>query len=358
VLGGLALVALVVGVLAGSWGGGPSKQIDLSPQVVGHDTLAPSLVAGRLILVRFDGPKLPAYVRRALHSAKAAGVILFRDNIRSESQTRALTAAIQKAANGRALIATDQEGGAIRTLPFVGSAVGQGSQSTAVEAAAAAGEIADGLARAGVNVDLAPIGDLAGPGSLMTDRAFKGTPGSVAARLQAALAEYKRAGVAATVKHFPGLGRASANTDDASVAIPASRDDLTGADLIPFKAAVAAGVPLVMASHASYPAYGSAIASQSPQLLRGVLRNQLGFKGVVVTDSIEAQAVLARSSLERAAVRSVRGGSDLILTTGSGSYRRVYRALVHAAKRSPSFSKQMNAAAARVVKLQLALERR
>jgi beta-N-acetylhexosaminidase len=160
------------------------------------------------------------------------------------------------------------------------------------------------------------------------------------------------------VKHFPGLGRANANTDDASVAIPATRGDLAATDLLPFKAAVAAGVPLVMASHASYPSYGRAIASQSPRLLRGLLRKELGFKGVVMTDSIEAQAVLARSSLERAAVRSVRAGSDLILTTGSGSYNRVYRALVHAAKRSPSFSKQMNASAARLERLRLELAKR
>jgi beta-N-acetylhexosaminidase len=278
--------------------------------------------------------------------------------VRSESQLRALTTEIQKWAGGRALIATDQEGGAIRTLPFVGSALGQGSQSTTAEAAATAREIAGGLKRVGVNVNLAPIADLSGPGSLMTGRAFAGAPASVATRLTAALNEYDDAGIAATVKHFPGLGRATANTDDASVAIPAARADLVASDLVPFRVAVQAGAPLVMASHASYPAYGDAIASQSPQLLRGVLRRELGFEGVVVTDSIEAQAVLDRSTLERAAVRSVRAGSDLILTTGSGSYMRVYRALVRAAERSPKLRRQMEASAARVWALQLALAKR
>ncbi|MFL5827357.1 MAG: glycoside hydrolase family 3 N-terminal domain-containing protein [Thermoleophilaceae bacterium] len=356
-LGGLALVALVIGVLLGA-GGGSGTKAPPRARAAAKPPPSPEDVAGRLIVVRFDGPALPTYVRDALRHGRAAGVILFRDNVTSESQTRALSAGVQRAAGGRALIATDQEGGAIRTLPYVGSAVGQGSQSTPEEAAAAAREIAGGLKRVGVNVDLAPIADMAGPGPLMAGRAFAGSPASVSARLTAALKEYERAGVAATAKHFPGLGRATANTDDTSVAIAARRADLAAADLIPFKAAVAAGVPLVMASHASYPAYGSAIASQSPQLLRGVLRQKLGFKGVVVTDSIEAQAVLARSSLERAAVRSVRGGSDLILTTGSGSYIRVYRALVRAAKRSPVFRKQMNSAAARVTALQSALAKR
>jgi len=158
------------------------------------------------------------------------------------------------------------------------------------------------------------------------------------------------AGVAATAKHFPGLGRAQVNTDDASTDVPGELD----ADLVPFRAAIAADVPLVMLAHAHYPAFDrSRIASQSPAIVR-LLRHRLGFAGVIVTDSIEAQAVLDRSGVGRAAVRSIAAGVDLILTTGSASWNQIHPALLRRARASPAFLDRVRRSAARV----LALKRR
>jgi beta-N-acetylhexosaminidase len=198
------------------------------------------------------------------------------------------------------------------------------------------------LRDAGVNVNLAPVADA--PAGVMASRAFASEvgPSTVAA------VKGMRAGrVAATAKHFPGLGGAAANTDDG----PASAT----ADLAPFRAAIEARVPLIMLSHALYPALDPRrIASQSPRIAGALLRDRLGFDGVVVTDSLEAQAVLDRSGTAAAAVRSVRAGADLILMTGSASWNEVFPRLLATAGRSPAFRERVRRSAARV----LALKRR
>jgi beta-N-acetylhexosaminidase len=121
---------------------------------------------------------------------------------------------------------------------------------------------------------------------------------------------------------------------------------------VPFRAAIAERVPLIMLSHASYPALDSRrIASQSRSIATGLLRRRLGYEGVVVTDSLEAAAVLASSGIAAAAERSIRAGADLILMTGSASWNDVYPHLLAEARRDPAFRKRIRAAAARVLAL-------
>jgi beta-N-acetylhexosaminidase len=157
--------------------------------------------------------------------------------------------------------------------------------------------------------------------------------------------------LAATAKHFPGLGRAEVNTDDGSATATA--------DLAPFRAAVEEDVPLVMLAHAVYPALDTRrIASQSPPIATRLLRRGLGYDGVVITDSIEAQAVLDRSNVAVAAERSVRAGADLILTTGSASWNDIYPRLLKLARRSPSFRERVRLSAARVLELKRRLRLR
>jgi beta-N-acetylhexosaminidase len=155
--------------------------------------------------------------------------------------------------------------------------------------------------------------------------------------------------------HFPGLGSARANTDYARVTVPGSRRSLAARELVPFRAAIAAGVPLVMSSHAAYPGLAPGIASQSRDVMTTLLRGELGFRGVAVTDSLEARAVVSRSSVATAAVRSIRAGNDIALMTGPGSYRPVRLRLLAEARRSPSFRRRVEQAAARVLALKRSL---
>jgi beta-N-acetylhexosaminidase len=210
-----------------------------------------------------------------------------------------------------------------------------------------------------VNVNLAPVADVGAPGgSAVGGRAYSGGPAEVASKTRAAVRALGEAGVAATPKHFPGFGAAQGNTDDEPVTIDLAREHLVRRDLEPFRAAIAAGAPLVMASHALYPALDRRrLASQSPAILGDLLRRRLGFRGVVVTDSIEAEAVLRRSPVDVAAERSLAAGADLVLMTGPGSFAPIRDRVLARARRSPQFRRRIEDAAERVLALKARLGR-
>jgi beta-N-acetylhexosaminidase len=286
-------------------------------------------------------------------------VILFGRNVASPSQLRSLTAGLQRAAGGDLLVSVDQEGGMVRRLRWAAPRRGQPAQRTPALAREEASQGGHDLRSVGINVDLAPVADVAlSPDSIMRARAFPGGAARVAELTRAAVGGWAGTGVAATAKHFPGLGAARVNTDAARVTIRRSRAQLQSVDLLPFRAAIDSGVPMVMASHALYPAFDvRRIASQSKAILTDLLRTQLGFRGVVITDSLEARAVLSRSSVESAAVRSILAGADVVLLTRFDSYQQVYDRLLHAARTAGSFRRRVEQSAARVeaLKRQLGL---
>ena len=358
-------MALVVGVSVGAGTdsgredptrGGPQaaaeRRFEAARQAVDRLTLRQQV--GQITISSFPGTARPEYIRRRLRARETAGVILFGANGGDRAQWRRLTRELQQAGHGRALIMVDQEGGEIRSVDSVGPPSGQPFQGPPAAVRRTARATGRGLRGAGIRVNLAPVADLPRPGSVMADRAFAGDERGIAARTRASIRGLRAAGVAATAKHFPGLGGATVNTDDgpATVNTPVERD------LVPFRAAIDEGVPLVMLSHASYPALDSRrIASQSRAIVTGLLRERLGFAGVIVTDSMEAEAVLARSGVAEAAERSVRAGADLILMTGSASWNEVFPRLLGEARADRSFRARIRDSAARVLALKRALLR-
>jgi beta-N-acetylhexosaminidase len=251
----------------------------------------------------------------------------------------------------------DQEGGSVRRLAWAGPFATPRDQLTRGTVRADATAAARILRAAGVNVTFAPVADVPSVrDAALAERAFSRDPAIVSAAVRAAIRGWRAGGVAATAKHFPGLGAAPANTDDAVVSIRRSRARLRDVDLRPFEAAIGARVPFVMVGHARYPALDrTRIASQSKPIIQGVLRDELGFRGVVVTDSMEAQASLATGRIETVSERAVRAGADLLLLTGRGSYSPVYRHLLAVARRSAAFRERIRESAARVVALKQAL---
>jgi beta-N-acetylhexosaminidase len=304
---------------------------------------------GQLTISTFPDRHMPAYIRRRLAARETAGVILFARNAETPSDWRGLTRALQRAAGGSALVMVDQEGGDVRTVEWAGPVAAQGAQGDPAAVRSAAAAAARQLRGVGVNVDLAPVADVpVGAAPVIGSRAYAGDAREIAARTRASVAGLRSGRVAATAKHFPGLGRAAVNTDDASVVV----DGSLGGDLVPFRAAVGSRVPLVMLSHALYPAVDpERIASQSARIATGLLRGRLGFDGVVITDSIEAQAVLDRGGVPEAAERSIAAGADLILTTGSASWNAIQPRLLARARRSSAFRQRVRRSAARVLAL-------
>jgi len=344
-LAGAAALALAVGIAVGSGdeGAAPRPEHSQARAVrAAVDRLSLRQQVGQLTVSSFPDTRPPAYIRRRLRAAETAGVILFGFNAGSPPEWRRLTGALQRNARNGALVMVDQEGGDVRTVGWAGPVNAQPLQGTPAEVRDSARAAALQLRAAGVNVNLAPVAD--SPGAVMQTRAFAG---AVAASTKAAIAGMWSARLAATAKHFPGMGRADANTDDAAAT--------STPELGPFRAAIGAGVPLVMLSHALYPGLDTRrIASQSPRIATELLRDQLGFDGVTITDSLEAQAVLDRSGVAAAAERSLRAGADLILMTGSASWNDVFPRLLERARSSPRFRERVRRAAARV----LALKRR
>ena len=360
-LAATAVIALVAGVAVGAGGGEEPREAapEASPQAREQpppeeaiERLTLEQQVGRLVILRFAGTEAPGYVRRVLSEGRAAGAILFRDNVTDPVQLRALARSLRRAGRD-VLVCADQEGGPIRTVPWVAperAAPAQQAFGAVREDSQAGGR---DLRAAGINVTLGPVADVPSvDGSVMTNRAFTADPTAAIAAVAESVAGWHDGGVATTVKHFPGLGGATVNTDEGSAVVDRTREQLEE-DLGPYVFAISQGTEFIMASHAVYPALDDErIASQSPEVIEGLLREQLGYDGVVMTDSIEAEAVRAVTDVEEAALASVEAGVDVILTTGRGSYIRVYRALLARARGNRAFRERVRESATRVLAAQ------
>jgi beta-N-acetylhexosaminidase len=316
------------------------------------DELSLEQQVGRLILLSFPGTMPPPYVREALRERRVAGVILFRGNVTGPAELRALTAQLRRD-GGRPIVAVDQEGGDIRILPWAPPHASPPRQATLGTVRRAAETAARVLRAAGITVTLAPVADVPSvQRAALKARAFSSAPGTASQAVRSAVVGWQAGGIASTAKHFPGLGGANVNTDVASVTVRRTRAQLERIDLPPFEAAIRAGVPLVMIGHARYPALDpDNVASQSPAIIGGLLRQSLGFRGVVITDSMEAHASLATGDITTVSERAVRAGADLVLLTGKGSYMPVYQHLRAVAQRSATFRARVRESAARVLAL-------
>jgi beta-N-acetylhexosaminidase len=290
-------------------------------------------LAGQRVIYAYAGLKPPASLLTVIRAGEAAGVIFFGPNISSSSQIRAVVGELQNASasspvHAPLLMLTDQEGGEVRRLPGapVLSEKQIGESATAVMQARGAGVGAGrNLTGAGINANLAPVLDVfLQPGNFIDEfqRSYAANPATVARLGAAFITAQQRTGVAATAKHFPGLGAAtrSQNTDLAPVTLDVSLQHLRTVDEAPYRSAIAAGVKLVMTSWAVYPALDPRWpAGLSPTVIGGELRGRLGFRGVTITDGIDAGAVTPFGALARRGVLAATAGADLILCAATNA---------------------------------------
>ncbi|MFD8753809.1 glycoside hydrolase family 3 N-terminal domain-containing protein [Kitasatospora sp. NPDC059577] len=285
------------------------------------------VLAGRRIVLSYAGPTPPPEVLQTIREGRAAGVILFGENITGPEQLAEAVDALKQAAAEAPkprtlLLMTDQEGGKVRRLPGAPelSARRVGSAPNPRAAAVASGTgAARTLTDAGLNVNLAPVLDVYDTPDNFIDhheRSFGQDPATVGRLGSAFLAAQQGLGVAATAKHFPGLGTAplDGNTDERPVTLTAPLQEIRARDEAPYRAAIAAGVGLVMASWAVYPALDpERPAGLSPAVIQGELRGRLGFDGVTVTDAMEAGALAPYGDTGDRAVAAAEAGMDLLL---------------------------------------------
>ena len=289
------------------------------------------------------------------------GVVLFQENTRGPSGVEGLITKLQTAARAGGqlplLIAVDQEGGGVKRLPGPPTKAlsKMNSVSTAYAQGLATGRYLHGL---GIGLDLAPVLDVpASPRAFIASRAFSNKKTVVASRGTAFAEGLVDGGVAASVKHFPGLGRLLHSTDYWPGRIHASRSALAR-DLFPFRTAIDAGAPAVMVGTAAYRAYGGRLpAACSPKIVTGLLRQTLGFEGVTLSDDLNTAGARPLLPFPESAVQAVKAGIDMIYVSGvdaNGSDavgKQAYAALLSAARRGDISRSQIQASYDRILEL-------
>jgi beta-N-acetylhexosaminidase len=324
--------------------------------------------ADAILIPPFPGASAPRWILDALGRG-LAGVTLFGQNISAPDQVRALTAALRAAsADVDPVIAIDEEGGDVTRVaysdgsPYPGNAALGAVDDTALTRSLYRAIGAD-LAALGINFDLAPCADVLGSADspAVGTRSFGADTGLVSRHTAAAVAGLQGAGVAACTKHFPGHGRTGTDTHEAIATIEGSLDDLRLRDLPPFEAAIKAGTLAIMPSHLRLPELtGDLPATVSGAALTGLLRGELGFTGVIVSDALEMRATRDMFGIPRAAVLAVAAGTDLLCLGRDNSeedYLAVREALVAAVRDGTLDGTRLEEAADRVARLRGGLAR-
>jgi len=327
-------------------------------------------LADAILIPPFPGRSAPRWILEAL-SRGLAGVTLFGPNIATPEQVSELTTSLRSAApvpSADPVIAIDEEGGDVTRVayadgsPYPGNAalgaVDDVSLTRAVYRA-----IGLDLAALGINFNLAPCADVLGSADspAVGTRSFGADTDLVSRHTAAAVAGLQGAGVAACTKHFPGHGRTGTDTHAAIATIEGGLAELRQRDLPPFAAAIHAGTIAIMPSHLRIPELtGDLPATVSAAALGGLLRGELGFTGVIVSDALEMRAVRDRFGVPGAAVLAVAAGTDLLCLgrdSDEEEYLAVRSALVDAVRDGTITGTRLEDAADRVARLRGGLAR-
>jgi beta-N-acetylhexosaminidase len=314
-------------------------------------------LADRCLFPGFIGTTAPDWIRRRAADG-LGGVVLYGRNIENAEQLRDLNVALH-AERRQLLVSTDEEGGDVTRLEaLTGSsypgnlALGAAGDLELTRAVSAA--MGTDLARAGVDLDLAPDADVnSNPANpVIGVRSFGSQPDIVAAHTQAWVDGLQGAGVAACIKHFPGHGDTSV---DSHVALPVAGADPRQGALAPFRAGIRAGVRVVMSAHILVPSLDDVPATISPRIMTDLLRGELGFEGLVMTDGIEMRAISDGVGIVEGTVRALAAGCDAICIGGGLADEDIVielRAAIAAAVAAGSLSEERLAdAASRVDRL-------
>ena len=343
-LAGLAVLAAVsVGTGLDNPGSRSAGHATQKRAVTGFSDLAET-VMGTL-----TAPPSHRFLTR-IRNGRMGGVILLGNGWLTRRTAATVTAELQRAACTRGeplLIAVDQEGGIVRRLAWAPPTEAPAEMSSPSDAHSQAAASATALRSVGIDVDFAPVVDTPGSTSnFLGSRAFSHSRTWNAQMARAFVGGLQTKGIAATAKHFPGLGLAGGNTDNGRIVIRAASSKLHQG-LLPFQSAVRAGVELVMISTAVYPKLDGSKrpAAFSSTIINGLLRKKLGFKGVTVTDSLTAPAA---DRIPHTATRAMLAGSDLLIFGAESASERGYATLLGDEAGSPRLQARITQAAARI----------
>lgn len=314
---------------------------------------------GQLLIIGFDGTKMSPHLVSLLKKIQPAGVILFARNITGAERTHTLLRECQKCVATPLFTCVDLEGGMVdRFRNVIGSApspaevFATGSRALFRKHGRVIGENCRAL---GFNVDFAPVLDLAFDASraVMKSRAVSDDPKQVVAYAREFLRGLAEAGVLGCGKHFPGLGEATLDTHHELPSVEKPLRELWEQDLVPYRSlSLRRELPMVMVSHAAFPAVTKdrTPASLSKKWITDILRNKIGYRGLICSDDLEMGGVQAAASIEHAIIGHLRAGGDLGLICHREDFiLRAHEALVCEAERDRRFAHRIRESARRVL---------
>ena len=276
-----------------------------------------------MLVIGISGHELDAREREWLQHDAVAGVILFSRNFASREQVADLSAAIRAAAPRPQLLCVDQEGGRVQrfrdgyhplpSLDGYGHLYARDPKAALRLARDHAWLMASEIRATGVDLSFAPVVDLGRGNLAIGNRAFHADPAIVAEFTRAYVAGMHEAGMAATLKHFPGHGSVLEDTHFDDAVDPRPLAELQAEDLVPFVAGIAAGADAVMMAHVKYPAVAPEPAGYSPRWIRDILRGDMGFRGVVFSDDIGMAAAESAGGVKSRIDAHLDAGCDIVL---------------------------------------------
>jgi beta-N-acetylhexosaminidase len=320
------------------------------------DKLSVRDAVGQMFIVGMDGTEPNYYIEKMVRERNIGGVLLFGNNMESEEQTKALTNSLQRLSMETEpaiplFVAVDYEGGEVQSAPWVAaqpSAAEVGSRADPEEDRQISEEIGRELKRGGVNTDLAPVIDT-GSGAAIHSRSYGDDPTLVALMGAASIEGFEQAGVVSSAKHFPNHGPALEDSHFARPVVDHDMQTVLQWDLPPFRAAIEARVPMVMVGHLVYPALDpERPASLSPAAIE-LLRGELGFDGVIVTDDLIMDGAKRDGSPAQAALQAAKAGADLLIVSGPPEEQAAaYDAVVAAVESREIPREQIDASVGRI----------
>ncbi|MFY9462890.1 MAG: glycoside hydrolase family 3 N-terminal domain-containing protein [Candidatus Sungiibacteriota bacterium] len=311
---------------------------------------------GVMMMVAIPGTSLTPETTAWLRTHYIGGVILLGSNVRTESQVAELILDLQDKARlpdaPPLFIAVDQEGGAVSRFRFLKELTAQNDMADVARAAAVARVRGGELKALGININFSPVLDIASSAQdFITSRAFRGVATQVAALGAAMIRGYGEGGIIAVAKHFPGHGgtRVDSHKNLPTVSRNASR---TRDALRPFREAVKVNIPMVMVGHIKIPEIDSTYPSSLSPAAMQILRSDIGFNGIIITDDLGMGAITRSFSLTDAAVQSVRAGADIVLVVRAiADYNKIYAALMSAVRSGDISESQINQSVSRILLL-------
>lgn len=330
-------------------------QMPLEDKVAGLFVVRPEAITGVGTAVQAgDG------TRQALEANPVGGLIYFDQNIQSEAQLKEMLENTARYAKYPLFLAVDEEGG---TVSRIGSSIGPktdsagaigetGNPENAYQAGAAMGTALYGL---GFNVDFAPVADLANvEGSIMEGRAYGSDVSVVSSFVNAMVRGLQEQKVSACLKHFPGMGSATEDTHDGKVSTDRTAEQFWAEELAVFQAGINEGADMVMVSHMAAPALtgDNEPSIFSRTLVTGILREQMGFQGVIVTDALDMGAISQYYAADEASIMAVLAGCDMLLMPED--YEKAYTGVLEAVRSGNIDEERINDSLRRIYRIKYA----